>query len=179
MVNDYYTYSRKIRSGDLLVWNRGGVGGLNTALMTIIKLFTLSEYVHVGIAWKISGRVFVIEANLGGVRIAPLNKRSEFFHVPMMVKWSKTYDSYLLDKVGDSYSIMDAVKGYLGLFVDTEDRNWQCVELAVSFYKHIGLDLGATYTPAKLVNELLNLGHQLIYVNGRRGPRRGPTNVKS
>ena len=170
--HDYYTYSRKIKSGDLLIWNKGAGGYINNASLFIIKLFTLSEYVHVGIAWKIASRVFVIEAAMDGVKITPLSKRHEFFHMPMGIKWFKTYDSFLLDKVGDVYSIQDAVRGYLGLFVDTEDRAWQCVELAVSFYKHTGLDLGDVYTPAKLVTQLLDLGRQMTYVNGRRANRR-------
>ena len=166
--NDYYSYRRKIKSGDLLVWNKGAGNLLDTVSLFLIKLFTLSEYVHVGIAWRVAGRLFVIEATMGGVRITPLSKRAEFFHLPMGIKWLKSYDSFLLDKVGNSYSIMSVIKGYLGLYVNTKDAKWQCVELANSFYKYTGIDFNDIFTPAKLVTAILKDGGNIFYVSGKR-----------
>lgn len=162
--NDYYLYRRKIRSGDLLVWDKGSGGVFTGLILFFIKLFTLSEYVHVGVAWKTAGRLFVIEASLLGVRITPLSKKKSFYHVPMNLTWTKAHDCFLLDKIGHSYSIKDAIKGYFGTITPGEDDRWQCAELATVFYKHVGLDFGKSYTPAKLVKSVLADGYNMVYV---------------
>jgi hypothetical protein len=165
MGNDYYLYRRKIRSGDLLVWSHGSGGLINGIILTTIKLFTLSEYVHVGVAWKTAGRLFVVEATLDGVKISPLSKKGSFFHIPMNLKWTKEYDCLLLSKIGEPYSIHDAITGYLGILKPGSNDAWQCAELVHSFYAHIGLDLGNAHTPTKIVNNTLVKGYMMTKVN--------------
>jgi hypothetical protein len=81
----------------------------------------------------------------------------------MNISWTKAHDCFLLDKIGDSYSVKDAIKGYFGILKADDDR-WQCAELANVFYRHIGLDFGNAYTPAKLVQSVLDEGYGLVSV---------------
>ena len=171
MSNDYYLYRRKIKSGDLLAWDSGSGSIFNTITLFIIKVVTLSPYVHVGVAWKTAGRLFVIEAGLDGVKISPLSKKKNFYHIAMDVKWTTAHDCFLLNKVGESYSVSDAIRGALGLLESHYDHKWQCAELATAFYSYLGMDLGDSYTPAKLVDVLLTMGKTLVKVTRVDKPR--------
>lgn len=161
----YTNYRDTIRSGDLLIWSKGTNSFVGNILLFIIRLFTMSEYTHVGIAWKIGNRLFVIEANMPSVRIIPLSSFSKFYHIPMGIEWTNDIESYLLDKIGEPYSIKGAITGYFGSINNT-DGNWQCAELANMFYKSIGIDYGDAYTPSKLVKAILENGTtHMTYVN--------------
>ena len=150
----YSEYKKNIKSGDLLVWNKGEESFKSKLVLFIIRLFTLSEYSHVGIAWKVSDRLFIIEATIPRVRIVPLSNQDGFYHIPMKIKWKKAYTDYLLSRVGERYSLREAILGYLGK-TTPDDRHWQCAELANTFYKNVGTDFGDANTPSKLVKAIL------------------------
>ena len=150
---DFQDLRNNIQSGDLLIWSskEKTIGNL---ILILIRLFTLSEYSHVGIAWRVGEHLFVIEASMPEVRIVPLYKRRNFYHLPMNLTWSSEHSNRLLNYVGCRYSIVEAVRGYLGQTNPRDDR-WQCAELAVDFYKHAGIDFGLAFTPAKLVEAVI------------------------
>jgi hypothetical protein len=159
MANDnlYENYRSKIKSGDLLVWGTPPSSSIYSKLThTFIRLFTLSEYSHVGIAWVVGERLFVIEATFPRVQIFPLSKYDEFYHIPIDFEWREEYLVYLLELVGCKYSLSDCVRGYLG--EPTEDQSrWQCAELAHYFYTKTNiLKLGNCFTPSTLVREILS-----------------------
>lgn len=150
----YEQHRSQIRSGDLLVWSKNKQSKISNMLLFFIKLFTQSTYAHVGIAWKIGKRLFVIEATIPQVRIIPVSEYDEFYHVPLNIDWKREYEVFLLDKIGLSYSIFDAVNAFLGKCLEKDDR-WQCAELANEFYRSIGIELGDAYTPGDLVEAVL------------------------
>lgn len=150
----YCDYRNKIKSGDLLAWDKGRKGFIAGLLMKIVKLATGSKYCHVGIAWKSGGRLFVIEATPPAVRLTPLSVIKSFYHIPMKIRWLSKYNDYLLDKIGLKYSIKDCIRAYFGKLSPDNDE-YQCAELACEFYKSIGIDLGESYEPGILVKAVI------------------------
>jgi hypothetical protein len=155
--NLYVNYRDSIKSGDLLAWGSPPSSILHKVINTFIRLFTLSEFAHVGVAWVTDGRVFVIEATFPRVQISPLSKCDQFYHIPLKIEWKHEYATVLLELVGCGYSIKDCVRGYLGKITDDKNK-WQCAELAHYFYTKTGiLKLGNCCTPSSLVNCILSL----------------------
>lgn len=149
----YSEYKEQIKSGDLLAWSTKGVHSFMDIVTNIIRVVTQSEYEHVGVAWVISGRIFVIEAVFPNVRIRPLTQRSPFYIVPMNIEWDQSKEEFLLSKVGASYSIWKAITSvFVKLPVNQE---WQCAQLANEFYKSCNINLGDSSTPADIVEQAL------------------------
>lgn len=148
---NYEAYRKNIKTGDLLVWSNQGSSGF---VQWIIRLFTLSEYCHVGVAWVIGNRIMIIEAVRPYVRIFPLSRSLPFYHVRMHLDVKEEHLTKLLSRVGDSYSMRDAIVSYFKK--PSVDNEWQCVELTKDFYRQFGLDFKDAWTPSHLVESLLS-----------------------
>jgi len=151
----------QIKSGDLLIWYDNYSTWYNNILLYIVRLFTRSEYGHVGVAWVICDRVFVIEATMPVIRIMPVTLDRPFYRIAMNIDWNKEYESFLIEKVGLDYSLLDAIRAYFGKTLADDDK-WQCAELALAFYKLTGINLNNEYTPSELVKALLSKHHKSL-----------------
>ena len=152
-MNTYENYRNKIKSGDLIAWTSTGFSYLSI-MGQIVRMFTRSEYSHVAVAWWSGDRLFIIEAIPPQVRIYPLSERGPFYHIPMNIDWKDEMASYLLSRVGQPYSIFEAIKAY---FTKPDNNNtWECAELCNRFYTSIGLDMGNNYIPSTLVQDALS-----------------------
>lgn len=149
----YSDVENTIQSGDLLAWSTKGIKQPIDIICHIVRIFTKSEYDHVGIAWKIGGRLFVIDAVPPTVRIFPLEKKLPFYHIPMNVEWNPKAESLLLSKIGDKYSVWQAFLSYFKK--PNEDNQWQCAELVNDFYKSVGINLEDAFTPTAVVSKAL------------------------
>lgn len=159
---EYKNIRDQIKTGDLLVWKNDRLNFLSNLFLKIVRFFTSSEFAHVAIAWRVRDRLFVIEATIPSIRIYPVSKFDEFYHIPMNVSPTEEQLDYLLNKVGLAYSKIDAVRAYIGETLPDDDK-WQCVELANKFYKHIGLDYGDNWTPTKFVNAILTAPDKFLH----------------
>lgn len=146
-------YKHQIKSGDLLIWSDKKSSGLEEVVEKIIRFFTMSEYVHVGIAFCETKRPMIFEAVFPSVRLYPLKVNRPFFHIPMDVEWNDALFTFMMDNIGNSYSVLDAIRGYISK--PNPDNQWQCVELASAFYKLAGIDFGEAYTPSTFVDAVL------------------------
>lgn len=162
----YIDQRENIQSGDLLVWSTDGSSLISKTLLNIIRFLTSSEYAHVGIAIRIFGRLFVLEATLPVIRLALVSDKEEFYHIPMNVSWSEDCISYLFSKLGLKYSIMDDIRAYFGIVAEADDK-YQCAELAVEFYKLFLMDYGNVFTPSKLVKRILEDGLPIFLVKNK------------
>lgn len=144
----------QIKSGDLLVWKKSSKSTISRWTLDIIRLFTRSDFAHVGVAWVLEGRLFVVEATQPVVRLTNVKETDEFYHVGMNVEWSKLSEDFLIGKLGLKYSMFDAIRAFLGKRLDNDDR-YQCAELAHEFYAVHGISLGDSYTPSELVDSAL------------------------
>lgn len=160
----YGDFRDDIKSGDLLAWSYEKFKGMNDIIPFTVRLFTQSEFYHVGIAWVVGGRVFVIDAMPPKVRIYPLSKKVPFYHMPMNMEWQDKNEEFLLTKVGEDYSYFQAMRAIFG--APSEDNMWQCAELANRFYRYSGIELGDGYTPSDVVREAMKItGQGLKYIS--------------
>ena len=146
----YGSVRDNIKSGDLLIWGKNKLSPISNTLLHLIRILTLSDYAQVGIAWRIGGRLFVVEATIPEIRVTTVSNLEEFYYVNMNIEFTDSLRDWLLDKVGLKYSFKDALRACFGKTCVNDDR-WQCAELANHFYKLSGKDFGTAYTPGQLV----------------------------
>lgn len=144
----------EIISGDLLIWEHSKRSAISDFYLNIIRILTKSLYAHVGVAIRLEGRLYVIEATQPVVRITPIRNGDEFYHLPMGIKWSKESEDYLISKVGARYSFADAVRAFLGKTLQNDNR-YQCAELCNEFYSMHSYSLKDAFTPTTLVEKLM------------------------
>lgn len=143
--NNYQQHRQQIKSGDLLAWST------SSAIGRLIRMWTGQTYSHVGIAWVVGERVFVIEAMDGiGVRIMPLSDRLPFYHISTIIGWTNERETLALSKVGERYSYLDAIRAGLG--IKTTAKGWQCAEFAAMV---LGVDFEDA-TPGEIVERVLS-----------------------
>lgn len=147
----YAQAREQIQSGDLLAWSHRGWGSWYDIQIQMVRVFTQSEYSHVGVAWVTAGRVFALEAVQTGVRIFPLSRLLPFYWLPMGASWESEVECWALQQVGEPYSRWQAVLAGLGLLRAGEDNIWQCAEYAQEVARRQGTPLPSKATPADLV----------------------------
>lgn len=157
----YQDIRNHIKSGDLLAWTHRGWKTWHDFKIQMVRLFTQSEYSHVGTAWVIGERVFVIEAVVPLIRIYPLSKLGEFYWIPMDAPWREVTEVVALERVGYPYSQVEAIKAFLSLPLD--DSVWECAELVAEIARYDGINLGTKYTPTAVVREA-QLQNKSVYI---------------
>jgi len=147
----YNAIRNRIRTGDILAWaHRGGwFRSLYDFKVNLVRLFTRSEYSHVGIAVVLAGRVFVLESVTGGVRLFPLSKCVPCY----WVKYRKPFDlDRALSAYGEPYSQWEAILGRFDAN-DPSDGKWQCAEFVA--WAH---GMTCTATPSGVMDYTLRMG---------------------
>ena len=153
-----------IRSGDVLAWSHRGIKSWHDLKVWFVRMFTRSEYSHVGTAWVVGNRVFVIEAVMPKVRIYPLSKLGDFYWLQMGAYWRKATETLALSFVGDDYSQVQAMVS--PFITPPKDDRWECAELVATVARQDSIDLGAVYTPSEVVLAAQKRGAPLTYVDG-------------
>lgn len=137
-----------IESGDLIAWT-----STDSFYLKIVRLFTLSEYTHVGVAVVENGEVYVVEANRPKVEKNKLSRRTPIYHIPMGVEYTPEANELLHSYIGKKYSVIQAALSYIKVFID--DDKWYCTELAYDFYNKLGLEFKKRLTPTKFVKQAI------------------------
>lgn len=153
-----------IRSGDILAWSHRGIRSWRDLKIWFVRLFTQSEYSHLGTAWVTGDRVLVIEAVMPMVRIYPLSKLGDFYWLQMGAYWRKSTETLALSYVGDEYSQVQAAFSPFGR--PPEDDRWQCAELVATIARQDSINLGSVYTPSAVVLAAQKRGAPLVFVGG-------------
>lgn len=157
---------KSIATGDLLVWDKPN--GDNKAFwLNLVRLATVSNYGHISVAVVKDDGLYHVEAVIPAIKESKIKPGSEFYVLPM----SKVIDEqgdleFFKDKLGKPYSVMDAIRGYLGMTVESNDH-WQCAELCQEYYQAKGIDINLRFlTPTRLVKALMRkTGLGLYQVN--------------
>lgn len=149
----YSEIRNSIRSGDLLAWSHKGIKNFHDLKIWFVTLFTQSRYTHVAVAWCVGDRVFAIEAVMPLVRIYPLSKLGDFYHINQNVEWTEAAETLALSKVGERYSQLQAIQAPVS--TPSEDKLWQCAEFYATIARELGVDLGKVYTPEAIVTTSL------------------------
>ena len=160
----YSTVRSSIRSGDLLASSHGSWRSWNEIRTNLVRIFTRSTYSHVGLAWVVGGRVFVLEAVKPKLRIFPLSQWGDFYLVPVDASWRADTEEFALARVGYDYSDLDAVKGFLDCL--EPGKVSQCAAFVMEVLRNDGLVLGQRATPDAVVQAALELeGAELVFVS--------------
>lgn len=153
---NYQDVRDQIQSGEVLAWSHRGWGSWNDIKIQLVRFFTQSEYSHVGMAYVMDGRVFVIEAVRPLVRIFPLSKSGDFYRLPIKAHWTQEVAEYALSHVGEPYSQWQAITAFFKPLA--HDGLWECAELVLDLTRKMGLDLGQKATPTAVVYEIQKQG---------------------
>jgi hypothetical protein len=129
----------------------------------MVRMFTKSEYSHVGIAWTIGGRLFVLEAVVPYVRIYPLSKSGDFYWLSLATKWEPLVEEVALSKIGYPYSQINAMQAF---FKDLGDEDVsECAAYAIYVSRVAGVELGHRATPDSVVLMAQRIpGVETVYV---------------
>lgn len=166
-MTNYEEIRPQIQSGDILAWSHKGWKSFYDVQIQLVRMATRSEYSHIGVAWVVAGRVFVIEAVVPQVRIYPLSKEVPFYWIPCgKYYWNDEVEEYALNKVGDEYSKIQAIMAFFNKIRTGEDSLWQCSELANKVLTVGGLlkTDEAVSTPTAVVEVLQNKGYPTYLV---------------
>ena len=157
---NYPQHREQIKTGDLLAWSgRGFVGGL-------VRIATASSWSHVGIAYVIGGRVWVIEAReFVGVQIVPLSSYLDCAWIQTGANWTESVDSYAISKIGKTgYSYLQAIGAWFGAatgrrsLVNESSNSQICSSLAVILLRKSGVLIPLTLSaPSEVVDFALKL----------------------
>lgn len=162
---DYHNTCNRseIKSGDLIAWT-----SLSSFYLKIVRLFTFSEYTHVGVAIvDEDGTIHVVEATRPKVEMNKLDKRMPIYHIPMNVDMTKEAVDLLQSYVGKKYSVLQAALSYINVYID--DDKWYCTELAYDFYNKLGYEFKKRLTPTKFIKEAVSkYGKELNYIESIR-----------
>lgn len=156
-----------INSGDIIATTHTEWGSLDDLQVQAIRLFTLSEYSHVGVALKVEGEVFILEAVVPKVVATPLASKVKagFYVIQTNTPMLDDEFNYGISQIGKGiYSKIQAIGGYLNTLDIGEDNYWQCAELVISMRRLSGLDLGPRATPSAVVQKALKQGLTLTYI---------------
>lgn len=154
----------KIKSGDILAWTHKSWKSWYDIKIQMIRIFTRSEYCHVGVAWVIAGRVFVLEAVTPLIRIYPLSKELPFYWIPTEIDWNKDAEEFAMNCVGDPYSQFEAILASINGLDIGQNQKWQCAEYLIQIYKKAGIDLKCLATPSGVIECAQKTLNKPIYI---------------
>lgn len=160
---NYQEFRPSIKSGDLLAWTHRKWGSWYDLKVQLIRIFTRSEYVHVAVAWVVGGRVFALEAVTPVLRIFPLSKLGDFYHVSLNASWTPEVEEYAMSHVGAKYSQMSAVASLFQQVGDSQVD--ECAAYAINVLKGAGVDLGNKAIPSDVVTSALRTGALTMVIN--------------
>jgi len=159
----YDDFRDQIKSGDVLAWTHKGWKTWHDIKIQLVRFFTQSEYSHVGIAWVVAGRVFVIESVIPYIRIVPLSTNLPVYWIPVEKDWNKEAEEYAMKLVGvGNYSQLEAIAAGLGLDTPESNGNWQCAKFVKAVLKRAGLEFTGPDTPSDVVEDACTLSPMLL-----------------
>ena len=144
-----------IKSGDVLAWSHRGWKTWYDIKLQVVRMWTRSEYCHVGIAWVVGSRVFVLEAVSTGVQIVPLSGLLPCYWISLKAfPFTEEVLTDALWHVKSPYSYWQALLAGLHLKERIMDTKWQCAEYVQYILGNAGYEFLSEETPAATVREL-------------------------
>jgi hypothetical protein len=152
----YSEIRSKIQTGDALAWSEGGSwASWRNIQLNIVKMGTMSQYNHIGVAYVLAGRVFVVEAVVPLIRIFPLSKVLPFHYIATPFRLNDVQEAKLLSRVGLPYSKWEAIKAAFSKDTNGE-AVWECAKLANNTYSDFDPEFADLYdTPHATVQHLM------------------------
>lgn len=144
-----------------MAWSHGKWSSWRDFKIMMVRLFTQSEYSHVGLAIVLGGRVWVLEATIPHVRLVPLSNLLPCYHVTAKEFTAGQIENglALVGKEHVVYSQLEAVKAYFGANNIHNDKV-ECAEIVNALSGYTCLS-----TPSAVVQHLLHNGSTLTEVS--------------
>ena len=147
--------SNIIHNGDLLAWKNDG-----TIVGNLVAYMTKGTYTHVGLAWTLHNRAYVLDAFWkGGVRLRYLGDNLPVDIIHTNIKWNKELEDDALSKLGRSYNF--AAAAMLGMDITPNYDSEVCSLYAAAILRKGGISLprdkSVTLTPQKLVEKICDI----------------------
>lgn len=166
-MTEYEAYRKNIKSGDIIALQHRGWKTLYDWQVQMVRLFTRSNYSHVGLVWRVSGRLMVIESVTPVVKLTPLSEYAKegFYIIGLKKSISSAELEFALGQVGKGkYSKWQAVLAFLRKLKIGSDNLWSCAEFLIKCRSLSGVELGQIATPTKVVEKALETGATIQYV---------------
>lgn len=167
-MNTYNKVREQIKSGDLVAFSHGSWTSFRGILTNIVRIATRSTYSHVGVAWVTANRVFVFEAVNPMTRIYPLSALGDFYLIPTNANWCESAENFAIENLGVEYSELIAMQAFYKELDKNDAR--ECAAYAKAILGRAGVFVGLLARPDTVIQELLNQGKPLIFVNNG-GPK--------
>lgn len=159
----YSEYRDNIRSGDVVAWSHRGIKSFYDLKIWFVRLFTRSEYTHVGIVWRYKSRIFIIESVIPYIRIVPLSNFLPCYVIHMNKDLGATSEEVALKLVGvGKYSQWEAIKAYFSANKDPDA--WQCVEFVKKVLEANNTFIESKDTPSDFILELQKISGNMVYL---------------
>lgn len=156
---------QQIKSGDLLAWSHGGWTNWHDIEVSLVRIATQSEFSHVGMAFVLLDRIFILEAVGAGVRLFPLSREIPFYWIRRPTeRLSEEAIAYAFSVLGDRYSKWQAIKGFFNKLRLGEDALWMCGEFFLAILKRDGEVLTNVATPSGIVKAAMQRWGSLTFV---------------
>ncbi len=160
----------KIKAGDVIALSHYKWASIYDFQIQMVRLFTQSEYTHVGLVVEIGGRLMVAESVTPVVRLKPLSEFVDdgFYWIPTNTPISEQEFTFLMSKVGKGrYSKLAAIAAYFNKLKIGTDDNWQCCEYVIAARKLSGLNIKSKAVPSDVVRFLQQQGNPVYFINER------------
>lgn len=151
----YAAIRNQIRSGDLIALTHTKWWSWRDLQIQAVRLFTESRFSHVGLAFVVGGRVWMIESVEPVVRMIPLSNLEEgFYWAPSNTSMCDAEIEFALALVGKGrYSKWEAIKAYFIAVRAIAKGNWECAKLVIYARRLSGVDLGNRATPSDVIQK--------------------------
>lgn len=161
----YSEIRNTIKTGDVLAWSEGDFKSWKGIQLSIVRMFTRSTYNHVGVAYVVGGRVFVVEAVVPYVRIYPLSKVLPCYYMKVPFDATPEMEERMLQLVGLPYSKWEAIRSFFTKSTDSESV-WECSKLVNSVLGKVDDRFNQINdTPAETVRLLTDvIGSPIVYI---------------
>jgi len=155
-----------IKTGDLLAFPPLSRGWWGRFQANAVRTATQSEFSHIGIAYVIYDRVFVLESVSTGVRMFPLYRALPFFTISNPKPLSSAALEWAFSKIGYAYeSKFKMVLAFIFKLKTNKNERYQCAEYVNGILAANGQQLAVSDTPSIIVNMAMRQWGGLIYVN--------------
>lgn len=162
-----YSDARQIiKTGDLLAFTHTAWGSWHDFQIHMVRKATESEFAHVGIAYVIYDRVFILESVGSGVRLFPLSRSLPFYFVSNPSSLSGEALEWAFLHLGEPYE--SKVKMVLAELFNIDlkkNKRLQCSEYVNGILAANNQFLTNTDTPSAIVNAAMAQWGALSFVN--------------
>ena len=142
----------KIKSGDILAWTHKPLRNWYDFQVQLVRVFTKSEYTHVGVAYVDGDREFVLESVSSGIRMKLLSEEVPFFWLPCDIGWNDEVKKAAFSKFGQSYSKWEGILSVWLKLKPGGNNHWECAEYVNFILQQAGYETNIRNIPAEVVS---------------------------